>query len=108
MHHNDAIGHSHGLNLVMGDVDRRRLKALMKLLNFGSHLHAELCIKVRKRLIEQEYLRITDDRTSHGNALTLTARELARIAVEIRLKPKDLSGPINTFFDFIFWRFGEL
>ena len=45
----------------------------MKLCDLDTHLYTELCIEVGERLIHEEYLRITHDRTSHGNTLSLTA-----------------------------------
>ena len=83
-HHDDLVGHRHRLDLVVRHVDRRRLEALVQLLDLGAHLHAQLRVEVRQRLVEQEHLRIADDRAAHRDALPLAAGELARIAVEIR------------------------
>ena len=41
----------------------------MKLGNLKPHLDTKFCIKVRQRLIKQEYLRLADDRPADGNSL---------------------------------------
>ena len=41
-HDDDLIGHGHGLDLVVGHINRRGLQALMERLDFGSHLDPEL------------------------------------------------------------------
>ena len=82
VHHHDLVGHGHGLDLVVGDVDGGGLQALVQGLDLGAHGDAQLGIEVGERLVEQEDLRIAHDRAAHGDALALAARELARIAVE--------------------------
>ena len=54
----------------------------MQFLDFGPHLHAQLGVEIRERLVEQEDLRIAHDGAPHRHTLTLSARELTRIAVE--------------------------
>ena len=54
----------------------------MQLLELGPHLHSKLGVEVRQRLVEQEDLRRADDRSAHGDALALAARELPRIAFQ--------------------------
>ena len=82
VHDDDAVGHRHRLDLVVGDVDRRRLQALVQRLDLGAHRHAQLGVEVGQRLVEQEHLRVAHDRAAHRDALALAARELARIALE--------------------------
>ena len=75
-HHDDLVGHRHRLDLVVRDVDRRRLEALVQLLDLGAHLHAQLGVEVGQRLVEQEHLRVAHDRAAHRHALPLAAGEL--------------------------------
>ena len=89
-HDDDLVGHGHGLDLVVGDVDRRRAEPLVQLLDLGAHGDAELCVEVRQRLVEQEHLRVAHDGAAHGDALALAAGELARIAREIGLQAEDV------------------
>ena len=69
------------------------LQPLVQLLDLGAHLHAQLGVEVRQRLVEQEHLRVADDGPAHGHALALAARELARVAVEQWLQAEDLRLP---------------
>ena len=92
MHHHDLVGHGHGLDLVVGDVDGRRLQALVQLLDLGAHGDAQLGVEIRQRLVEQEHLRVAHDGAAHGDALALAAGELARIAVEQRAEAEDIGG----------------
>jgi hypothetical protein len=81
------------------DVDRRRLEALVQLLDLGAHLHPQLGVEVGQRLVEQEHLRIADDRAAHGDALALAAGELPRIAIEIGLEAEDVRRLPDTLGD---------
>ena len=95
MHDHDLVGHGHGFDLVVGDVDRRGLQALMQFLDLGAHLHAQLGVEVRQRLVEQEHLRIAHDGAAHGDALALAAGKLARKAVEQGAEPEDFGGALD-------------
>ena len=89
MHHDDLVGHGHGLDLVVGDIDRRGLEPLMQFLDLGAHGDAQLGIEIRQRLVEQEHLRIAHDGAAHGDALALTAGQLPGITVEqARVRPR--------------------
>ena len=81
LHNDDLVGHRHCLDLIVGDVDGRGLQPLMQFLDLSAHLDAQFRIEIRQRFVEQEHLRIAHDGASHGDALALTARELARIAL---------------------------
>ena len=108
MHDDDLVGHGHGLDLVVGDVDHRRLEPLVQLLDLGPHGDAQLGVEVRERLVEQEHLRVAHDRAAHGDALALAARELARIALEERDQSEDFGGALDAGFDLGFRRLPEL
>jgi hypothetical protein len=60
----------------------------VQLLDLGAHLHAQLGVEVRQRLVEQEHLRVAHDGAAHGDALALAAGELARVAVEELGEPR--------------------
>ena len=92
VHHDDAVGHRHRLDLVVRDVDRRRLQALVQRLDLGAHRDAQLGVEVRQRLVEQEDLRVAHDGASHRDALALSAGELARKALQVRVEIEDLRG----------------
>src|SRR6266702_6931589 len=67
MHDDDLVGHGHGLDLVVGDVDGRGLQPLVQLLDLGAHRDAQLGVEVRQGLVEQEHLRIAHDGAAHGD-----------------------------------------
>ena len=81
-HHRDALAERHRFGLVVRHVDGRDAEALVQLRQRGAHADAELRVEVRERLVEQERLRLADDRAAHRDALALAAGELRRLAVE--------------------------
>ena len=90
VHHHDAVGHGHRLDLVVRHVDRRRLEPLMQRLDLGAHRDTQLGIQIRQRLVEQEHLGVAHDRPPHRDALPLAAGQLARETRQIRLEVEDL------------------
>ena len=52
--------------------------------DLGPHLHAQLGVEIRQRLVEEKHLRLADDRRAQRNALPLPAGKLARPAIEQR------------------------
>ena len=57
---------------------------LVQRLDLGPHLHPELGVEVRERLVEQEDRRVAHDGAAHRDALALAAGELRRPPVEDR------------------------
>ncbi|KAF1043511.1 MAG: hypothetical protein GAK38_03926 [Xylophilus sp.] len=95
IHHNDTVPHGHGFDLIVCDIDDRRFQTMMECLNLGAHLNTQLCIKIGQWLIEKENRRLTHNRTSHGDSLTLTAGKLARITIKIGMQIEDRRGLIH-------------
>ena len=54
--HRDAVTHRHRLDLVVRDVDRGRPELVLEPGDLGPHLHAELRVEVRERLVHEEDL----------------------------------------------------
>ena len=75
--HDDLVGHGHRLDLVVGDVDHRRLQLLVQLADLEPHVDAQRRIEVRQRLVEQERRRLAHDGAADGDALALAAGKLA-------------------------------
>ena len=76
--HHDLVGHGHGLDLVVGDVDHRRAEAAGAARVISSRMvHAQRGVEVGQRLVEQEGLGLAHDGAADGDALALAARELA-------------------------------
>ena len=89
------FGERHGLDLIVGDEDHRRLQALVKLGKFDAGTGPQGRIEIGERLVEQEGLRLLDDRTADGDTLALTTRELARLALEQVRHFKDAGGLVD-------------
>ena len=85
LHHHDAVAERHRLDLVVSDVNGGGLQPDVQALELHAHLHAQLRVEVRQRLVEQEHLRMAHDGAPDRDALPLPAGELARLAVEQRL-----------------------
>ena len=71
-------------------------------------LHTELGIEVRQRLIHEEDLRLTNDCTAHGHALTLTTGQSLRLAVEVLGQIQDLSGLLDALANLFLRGAGDL
>ena len=87
--HDDPAGHGHGFDLIVGHVDHRGTQPVVERGKLGAHLHAQLCVEVRQRLVEEEELRLTHDGTADGHTLLLPAGQLARLALHQRLDLQD-------------------
>ena len=85
----------------MGYINKRSLQALVQLADFGSHCYTELGVQVRERLVEQEHFWLTNDSSPNCNTLTLTARKLARFAVQQILDTKNISSFTHTALDLV-------
>jgi hypothetical protein len=70
-HDDDAVAHRHRLDLVVGDVDRRRLDLALDPGDLRAHLDAELRVEVGERLVHQQHPRAAHDRPPHRDALAL-------------------------------------
>ena len=82
VHDHDAVGHRHGLRLVVGDVEECRPQGGVKPLELGSHLDAEPGVQARERLVHEEGAGAHDDGPGEGHPLRLPAREGGRALAE--------------------------
>ena len=82
-HHGNTITHRHRLDLVVRDVHRGDVEVVLDLGDLGTHLHAQLGVEVRQRLVHQERLRLAHDGPAHGDTLALAAGQLRRAAIEV-------------------------
>ena len=90
--HDDAVGHGHGFDLVVGDVDHGGLELLVQFGDLEPHVDAQRGVEVGQRLVEQEGLGLAHDGAADGDALALAAGEGARAAVEIVGEVEDARG----------------
>jgi hypothetical protein len=64
------------------DVDRRHPDLALDARDLVAHLHPELRVQVRQRLVHEKQLWLADDRPAHRHALPLSAGQLARFLLE--------------------------
>ena len=89
-HDRDAVAERHRLGLVVRDVEHRRAQLVLDPRDLRAHLHAQLRVQVRERLVHQERRRIAHDRAAHRDALALAAGQVRGLAVEVVLQLEDL------------------
>jgi hypothetical protein len=71
IHYRDPISHRKRLDLVVGDIDERRVEPLMKLFHLHTYLRAKLGVERRERFVEQEDARVAHRGATEGHALSL-------------------------------------
>ena len=86
VHDRDQVGRGHGLGLVVGDVDGRVAIFVVQPADFEPHLLAQIGIEIGQRLVEQQRLRLDDQRARQRHALLLSAGEFAGIALRQRFE----------------------
>src|SRR6266851_2484304 len=69
--HDDPVTERHRLRLVVRDVDRRDAEAPMEIDQLSAHLHAQLRVEVRERLVHEERGGATDECSPDCHALSL-------------------------------------
>jgi len=74
--HGNPVRDGVGLFLVVGDEDGGEREFALQVENLAAHLHAQVGVEVRERLIEQEHAGFDDDGAGEGDALLLTAGQL--------------------------------
>jgi hypothetical protein len=95
VHHRDLVGHGHGLHLVVGDVDRGRVDAVVQLAQLAHHQVAELGVERAERLVHQEAFRPAHDRAPERHALAVAAGEARDGAVEQVVDPEEPRGLLD-------------
>ncbi len=91
----DAVGHGHRLDLVMGDVDHRVAELGVEVGDLDAHLQPQFGVEVRERLVEEEDHRLAHDGPADGDALALAAGELAGAAVEQHADLEQVGGGVD-------------
>ena len=95
LQHDDLVGHRHGFDLIVSDVNHGRVKFLVQTRQFDPHLSAQGGVEVGQRFVEQEDLGLTHDGAADGDALALTARQVSRPAFEVGLQLQDAGGLLD-------------
>ena len=70
----DLVRKRHRLDLVVRDIDHRGLQIIVELRNLDAHLDAQFGVKVGERFVEEEDFRLSHDRPTDRDSLTLATR----------------------------------
>ena len=81
--------------LVVSYVDECCTESLVDLCKLSSHGCTELSVQVGERLVEKEYLRITNDSTTQRNTLLLTTGKSLRLSFE---KVRNVENTCSLFY----------
>ncbi|ELY39605.1 phenol hydroxylase [Natronorubrum tibetense GA33] len=76
------IAHRHRLLLIVRDVDGGDPEFVLNALDLRAHLRPEARVEVGKRLVEEEEIRLANDRPPERDALFLPARKLVGFVLE--------------------------
>ena len=87
-HDGDSLAERHRLDLVVRDVHGRRAEASVQARELRAHVHAQLRVEVRERLVHQECERLAHDRAAHRHPLALATGEGRRPPVEQVVEPQ--------------------
>ncbi len=90
VHHPDAGRERHGFFLIVGDHDEGHAEAFLDLDQFVLCFLAQLLVERAQRFIEQEQFGALGQRPGKGDALTLAAGKLMRLAPGKGLKAGEL------------------
>jgi hypothetical protein len=107
-HDRHPVAHRHGLDLVVGDVDGRGLEVALELGDLGPHLHPQLGVEVRQRLVHEEHGGIPHDRPPHRHPLALAAGQLRRPAVHPVLELQGAGRLADPLLDLGLGQLGQL
>ena len=78
--HRDAIRHRKRLALIVGDEDEGETERTLQGLEFALHVLTQFEVERAERFVEQQNFGANDQRAGEGDALALTARELAGLS----------------------------
>ena len=105
LHDDDTGAHGHRFDLVMGNIDEGRLQALVQRRDLGTHGGTQLSVQVGQRLVEQEDLRVTNQRTAQRDTLSLAAAHFLGLTLKIILDVQHLGRLHDPLFDLFFGHF---
>ncbi len=84
--HGDPVGELERVVAVVRDQDRRHAEASEQRREFAPDACPRVGVEGREGLVEQEELRLRDDRTRERDALLLAARELGRTTLRVAVE----------------------
>ena len=81
-HYDDPVGESHGFGLIVRDHDHRCVDPLLQLRELHARPQPKCGVEVGQGFVEQEQLRLLDQRAPDRDTLPLPTRQLRRPALE--------------------------
>ena len=99
LHHRDAIAERHGLDLVVGDVDRAGAGGGVQLGDLLAHVHAHLGVQIAERFVEQEGVGVAHQRAAERHPLHLTTGQLLGLAFQQLLDAENGRGVTDPLLD---------
>ena len=91
-HDGHPVGHGHGLDLVVGDIDNRATQPFVQVDQLRPGLGPQLGVKVGQRLVHQQHLGAGHNRPCQRHPLTLPTRQRAGFTVQVGLEVQHASG----------------
>ena len=110
IHDEDPVAERDRLHLVVRDVDRRGLELAVQVRELDAHLRPQLRIEVRERLVEQEDLRLADDRRAPARLAAAGHRSAGAAFAASRCSMRSIFAAcmtrcsISAFGNLRFWR----
>ncbi len=99
-HDRNLVGHGHRFQLIVRHIDDGGAEFGMEPFQLRTHLHPELGIQVRQRLVHQEHLGVAHQRPPQGHALLLPAREFPRAPLQQGCDAQNLGGLAHPLVEF--------
>jgi hypothetical protein len=82
VHHGDPLPDHQRLDLVVRHVHNRPSQIALQPHQLGPHPHPQAGIQIAERFIQQQHVRVTDQRSSDRDPLLLAARQLGRLPLQ--------------------------
>ena len=101
-HDHDGVGHTQGFLLIVGDKDEGDSRGFLDFFQFLLHILAQLQIESTQRLVQQQNLRLVDQRPGNGHTLLLTAGQAGDPAMGKARQHNHAQHFLNLFLDLLF------
>ncbi len=99
IHDDQLIRERKGLLLIMGNINSRKPKPILKSNQLYPHMFSQLSIQIRQWLIEENELRFSHQSPSKGHPLLLSAAQIGCRTICKVTKPHQFQGIVYLFFD---------
>ena len=99
VHHRDPVGQAHRLALVVRDVDEGDPDLVVDQVQLDQHLLAQLEVERRQRLVEQQHVRLVDQRAGDRHPLLLAAADLVGALAGLVLHLDQRQHPVDLALD---------